>query len=46
MLLYHIACDGQIITSEPMTLDAIIKCFGPVQKLEKQGFRLIKVGAR
>lgn len=42
-MLYHLSCDGQIITSEPMTLEAIINCFGPVQKLEKQGFKLIKV---
>ena len=40
--MYRISCDGEFITA-PMTLDLIIAAFGPVNKLEKSGFRLIKV---
>lgn len=43
MFKFHLTIDGQIITEKPMTLDEIKAVFGSVQKLEKQGFRLIQV---
>jgi hypothetical protein len=41
--LYHISIDGQIITSEPISLEIIFQLYGNTQLLEKQGFRLILV---
>lgn len=40
---YHLALDGFIITDTPMTLEAIIAAFGEIKKLEKEGFKLIRV---
>jgi len=43
--LYHIAIDGQLITSEPITLEILVQLYGSTRLLEKQGFRLIPVKA-
>jgi len=41
--MYHIYCNGYRITSSPMTLNEINKQYGSIQRLESEGFRLIKV---
>lgn len=46
MKLYHLSIDGNVITDKPMTLKEIINAFGPIQKLESQGFKLVAAGMR
>lgn len=43
---YHIFCEGERITASPVSLEFINDLYGSVAKLERQGFRLLKVGVR
>ncbi len=39
--LYMLTLDGNSLLDKPLTLPEIVRLFGPIQKLEKAGFRII-----
>lgn len=43
--LYHIYENGQRITDidSPLTMEEIVRSYGPVRELERQGFKLVPV---
>ncbi len=41
--MYLLLLDGFVIIEKPMSLDAIIETFGPIQLLESKGFVIKQV---
>lgn len=42
-MLFVVMLDGNVIVDRPMTLEQIKAAFGPINKLEAEGFRVVQV---